>query len=295
MVGVVDYAGLFPPADLDMATAVRNYGAYRSGEFQRFLGRFVVPATRLEEFAAAAEPLMPRRRSDEPWRLAALLSPDLDADRRAVTAFNNRYGSGTTPRAVVDSIEAKLATAAEVAPLIEGGGGGAPKMEVYAEVSSAPDPAVMLAELARRGAKAKIRTGGITPEAIPRSADVVRFIAAASRANVPFKATAGLHHAMRGVYPLTYSANSPRAPMHGFINLFIAASLLRVGVADTEALAALDETDAAAFQFGPASVRWKQRRLPIEQIRSTRDQFARSFGSCSFEEPLRDLQALRLL
>jgi hypothetical protein len=291
MVGAVDYAGLFPPADLDMPTAVRNYSGYRSGELQRFLGRFIVPAARLEEFAGAAEPLMPRRRLDEPWRLAALLGPDLDADRRAVTAFNSRYGSGTTPRAIVDSIEAKLATPAQVVPLLE----GTPRLEVYAEVSSASDPAGMLVELARRGAKAKIRTGGITPEAIPQSADVVRFIAAASRANIPFKATAGLHHAMRGVYPLTYKANSPRAPMHGFINLFIAAALLRVGVAETEAQAALDESDPAAFQFGPASVRWKQRRLPIEQIRSTREQFALSFGSCSFQEPLEDLQALRLL
>jgi hypothetical protein len=153
----------------------------------------------------------------------------------------------------------------------------------------------MLAELARQGGKAKIRTGGITAEAIPRSPDVVRFIAAASRANVPFKATAGLHHAMRGVYPLTYKANSPLAPMHGFINLFIAAALLRAGVAETEAQAALDESDPAAFQFGPGSVRWKERRLPIEQIRSTRGQFALSFGSCSFQEPLQDLQALRLL
>ena len=65
--GLIDYAGLFPPASLDMADAVRNYAAYREGEHAWALGRFVVPAARLEEFERVA------RRADRfrAWTLGA--------------------------------------------------------------------------------------------------------------------------------------------------------------------------------------------------------------------------------
>src|SRR5689334_18488590 len=46
---LIDYAGLFPPAALDMTAATRNYAAYREGEYAWILGRFVVPAARKSE------------------------------------------------------------------------------------------------------------------------------------------------------------------------------------------------------------------------------------------------------
>jgi hypothetical protein len=140
-----------------------------------------------------------------------------------------------------------------------------------------------------------VRTGGVTGDAIPPSADIVRFLAAASRVNIPFKATAGLHHALRGSHPLTYKSGSPRAVMHGFLNLLMAAALLRTGGSEEEAQSVLDENDPDAFQFGPVSVRWRNRRLSNEQIHDAREQFALSFGSCSFQEPVDELRALHLL
>ncbi len=292
MVGAIDYAGLFPPAELDMATAVANYGSYRSGDYRLLLGRFILPASRLSEFASSAEPVMPRRRTDEPWRLAALVGPDIGADLRTVAEFNRQYGSGQRPRAVVDAVETKGVAADQIEALLAA---PTPGIERFIELPTAGDPTAWLVELARRQVKAKIRTGGVTGDAIPPSADIVRFLAAASSVNIPFKATAGLHHALRGSHPLTYKAGSPRGAMHGFLNLLIAAALLRTGASEADAQSALDESDPDAFQFGPVSVRWRTKRLSNEQIHDAREQFMLSFGSCSFQEPLDELQALHLL
>src|SRR5438477_108730 len=78
-----------------------------------------------------------------------------------------------------------------------------------------------VATLAITGQRAKIRTGGVTPEAFPKSAEIVRFVRTCLAANVPFKATAGLHHPIRCFHPLTYDADSPQGTMHGFLNLFL--------------------------------------------------------------------------
>ena len=59
-------------------------------------------------------------------------------------------------------------------------------------------------------------SGGVTPVAFPAAHQVIDFIAACEREAVPFKATAGLHHAVRGDYRLTYEPESPVSTMYGF-------------------------------------------------------------------------------
>jgi hypothetical protein len=290
--GLVDYAGLFPPADLDMATTARNYAAYRMDGQSRLLGRLVVPASRLEEFGMAAESLLPRRRTDEPWRLSALAGPEVGADVERIIAFNQAYVSGKSGRAVVDSMEARAETVEEVARVAAA---TPPTLELFVELPLSPDPAPLIAELARRGVRAKVRTGGVTPDAIPSTSDVGHFVVQTTRAGVPFKATAGLHHPVRGMRPLTYAPDSPRAIMHGFLNVFLAAAFAGAGFSEPNTVAVLEETDAQAFRFGPGGVRWRDQALTVGQLRTTRTQIARAFGSCSFREPVDDLRSLHLL
>src|SRR5690606_34756706 len=64
MAGAIDYAGLFPPSAVSMADAVENYAAYRRGEYSWMLGRFVVTASRLNEFAAEASKVL--KKGEEP-------------------------------------------------------------------------------------------------------------------------------------------------------------------------------------------------------------------------------------
>jgi hypothetical protein len=149
-----------------------------------------------------------------------------------------------------------------------------------------------LDDVRRAGCFAKLRTGGVKPEAIPTVEDVAAFIVACAERRLPFKATAGLHHPVRAPHPLTYEADAPRAVMHGFLNVFLAAAFAWHGERDIEAV--LAETDPAAFRFDERA-RWRDRSLDADQVREARLGFAHSFGSCSFEEPVRGLEALELL
>jgi hypothetical protein len=143
----------------------------------------------------------------------------------------------------------------------------------------------LIPELKRRGLRAKIRTGGITEDAFPSPEAVAAFIRACRREGVSFKATAGLHHPLRCVRPLTYEPNAAVSTMHGFVNVFMAAAMPQ------EAEAILVETDPRAFTFTDLGAGWRSHHVEIEQLRAMR-QFAVSFGSCSFEEPINDLKDL---
>jgi hypothetical protein len=158
---------------------------------------------------------------------------------------------------------------------------------VYCEVSLDQLDAVKAA-----GCFAKTRTGGVKPESIPSVEDVARFIRACAERRIAFKATAGLHHAIRAEQALTYEANSPRAVMHGFLNVFMAACFAWHGKPDVERV--LAETDSGAFRFGDRA-HWRDWSLSADEVKVARANFAHAFGSCSFEEPVQELQALGLL
>ena len=142
---------------------------------------------------------------------------------------------------------------------------------------------------------AKLRTGGLTPEAIPSSQHVAEFLHGAAARHIPFKATAGLHHPIRAEYALTYAPDSPRAVMHGFLNVFIAAVFAWRESPAFLLEEILEERDAHAFEFDDHELLWRGRAVGTSQIKAARLEFAHSFGSCSFEEPLAGLRGLRLL
>lgn len=146
-----------------------------------------------------------------------------------------------------------------------------------------------LDELKRAGSFAKIRTGGVTPGAIPSVESVASYIGACAERQLPFKATAGLHHPVRKVHRLTYEPDAASAMMHGFINVFLAAAFAWHGERQIDPIVA--ETDPAAFRFDDQA-HWRGLSLSSDEIAEARRSFAHSFGSCSFEEPIEDLQAL---
>jgi hypothetical protein len=145
------------------------------------------------------------------------------------------------------------------------------------------------------GAFAKVRTGGLTPEAIPSPKTIADFLYHAAQLRMPFKATAGLHHPLRSLRALTYAADSPRAVMHGFLNVFAAAAFAWHGAGRDLLTAILAEEDSRAFEFTDDELRWRGRRLSCAQVQGARAEFAHSFGSCSFEEPVADLRELGFL
>jgi hypothetical protein len=159
---------------------------------------------------------------------------------------------------------------------------------VYCEV-----PLADLDAVRRAGCFAKVRTGGVKPEAIPAVTEVAEFLRACADRRLAFKATAGLHHPVRAEHPLNYEPDAPRAVMHGFLNVFLAACFAWHGERNLEPI--LAETDPAAFRFDADRAFWRGRALDAAQVRDARTHFAHAFGSCSFDEPVRDLEALGLL
>jgi hypothetical protein len=291
LAGVVDYAGLFPPASLDMAATVRNYASYLASEHAWMLGRLIVPAPRLAEFDAAAKGLLPVGEAPA-WRLSALLGDDLEADLETVAAFNDAHASGETVDALVDAVELKAGSIARIEEAIE-----LVPDEIYpfVEIPSAGDPRGLIAALAGSEAGAKIRTGGVTADAFPTAQDIARFIVACRQAGVCFKATAGLHHPRRGPYRLTYAPDAPTGVMHGFLNVFVAGAAAFSGEESVDRLAQLLESDASRMEFVEQGVSAGGRRIATEQVERARRDFAMSFGSCSFEEPVEDLRSMGLL
>ena len=277
---IVDYAGLFPPASLDMEAAVRNYQQYLRGDYAWMLGNFVLPASRLTEFGEAFN-IICCGEQEQPWTLSVVCSGDYPpADLKAMEDFQEGA-------AFIAGVEFKPVHLRNAQMILAALPRGRPH---YVELP--PDQAGgLLPAIASSGARAKLRTGGVTPEAIPPSKTVARFLLQCAEAHSAFKATAGLHHAVRGERRLTYDPGDPVAPMHGFLNVFLAAALAFYGTTEFGLLDTLNETDPTAFQLD-GMIAWHDHRMTSDQIERVRADFAIGFGSCSFTEPIDDLKAM---
>ncbi len=285
---LVDYAGLFPPAGLSMAESAREYARWQASPQAWMLGPFVVPAARLGELWQALPaherpgPARPR------WRLSALLATDVRAEQGLVTQFNAAYDR----EARVQSVELRATSPEETERLLD----ESSPLPCFVELPLNDVPLeTHLSLLARRGARAKVRTGGLTPEAIPSPAALARFLVLCAAAGVPFKATAGLHHAVRGAHPLSEAPDSERAVMHGFLNVFAAAVFAHGGASAAEIESVLCEEDPSAFSLGDDALAWRYLRASVEEVSRARTRLAGSFGSCSFSEPVAELQSLGIL
>ena len=288
--GLVDYAGLFPPASEDMRPALESYASYFQGPDRTALGRFIVPISRVKELEEAGGDLMPRGSRTAPWRLSVLVAEDVRAASEEMQKFNCRHSSESKGgRAVIDVAELKASTVDEIGHQRRD---LQPEFTPYFEIPITGDVSPLVKAIAQVGARAKVRTGGVTPEAFPPAEAVIRFITACQREAVPFKATAGLHHPIRGEYRLTYEPGGPSGMMYGFLNVFLAAALLYGGETEPTALAALEESDPSAFPFADDAIQWRGKRIGAEQILAARSEFAISFGSCSFREPVEELAHL---
>jgi hypothetical protein len=283
---VVDYAGLFPPAALEMPEAVEQYAAQlRSGDAW-MLGRFVVPVERLDELARVAGPSFGE--AAEPWRLSALIGTRVADAGPAIRSFNN----ANRGRFLVDVVECHPLQSGSVARAV----GALPgELRIFVELPLVDDPRPMLQEISAAGAWAKMRTGGVTPDAFPATRQVVRLIARAAEVRVPFKATAGLHHPICGEYPMSYEEHALRGRMFGFLNLFAAAVFAQQGVRESLLAELLEERDPGAIAFGEDRMQWRGCWASAKQIVSARSSLAMSFGSCSFAEPVAGLRDAGLL
>jgi hypothetical protein len=311
--GLIDYAGLFPPACLDLDPALRNYARYRTGPDAWMLGRFIVPVTQLGALDAHAELF----REDPPFRFSVLARPAEAADARVLFVEDvetaRRWEAKHQGRVAADRFELRLPPALaedgqalgdlfgaldEAFSKREGepargffevdllGEGYAQGVETAAEAAARHNR-----RAGRDAAGLKFRCGGVTPDAFPVPGVLAHALLACRDAGVPFKATAGLHH------PVRHFSDEVGAPMHGFLNVFGGAALASAHGFDRLALPrVLCDEDAADFRFEGGGSWWTgEWFVPAEVVAEVRARFATSYGSCSFDEPREDLRALGLM
>lgn len=281
---LIDYAGLFPPAKLDMAATTANYASDLAGDDAWALGRLVIPASRLDEFEQHAAEHLPAADDDATWQLSVLVEQDsLEDDLRRIGVFNKTHAY----RAEIQLVELPASSPAAVDAALD----RIPDhIFPFFEIGVADDPRGLVAAIAGSDAGAKVRTGGVDAAAYPSPEHLARFITACAAAAVPFKATAGLHH------PFRHHSNAVGTDEFGFLNVFTAGILAYTTSIDDRGLAAvLIETSPDSFEFAEEELRYGDHAISVDRIRDARGKFAISYGSCSFTEPLNDLRALNLL
>lgn len=284
---IVDYAGLFPPAQLSLSEAVTVYDRTQSSPSRWLLGRFVLPASRLSEFVtllkAAPEAVYSRH-----WPLSVILSKNWAIELEQLCHLQTANHQILIK--ILEVAPLPLADIQQLCPQLPEG------ITTFFELPWRADIEPYLALLQQFGVAAKLRTGGVTSDAFPNSAQLCQPIISLAKAQIPFKATAGLHHPLRGHHRLTDAPNSASTAMHGFLNVaLLAAFAYQQRITLDAAIALLEERSIHHFQFTETAIRWRDYSLSLLELEHSRQKFFHSFGSCSIQEPINDLQTLSLL
>ncbi|MGW4790908.1 hypothetical protein ACWEPC_00645 [Nonomuraea sp. NPDC004297] len=245
---LVDDAGLFPPTSLHMDEALARYRRDLERGSTILTHRFLCPTSRLGRLRAM---------DYRPLRIGLI------TDTSTLPAFADLP---------VDYVETRLPDDTSVEELARELGlpGG---VRLFAEV-----PARKIAMDVPDGVALKVRCGGATADLFPPAEHLGQFIRSCAENGIPFKATAGLHHAVRHFDPTI------GVDRHGFLNLLLAVC---EAVEGRDPVPVLRTTDvghlvrlAGAVQADTAG---RARRLMV------------CYGSCSTSTPLDDLRALGLI
>jgi hypothetical protein len=292
LTGVIDYAGMFPPASLPLEQSIRNYLRYLTEPESWMLGRFICPAAKLHELT----PFLQGLDLSSPLLISALgkggsvvteFVANTSKDRDAIVSFREQNRG----RAVVDVFEVRLPAEVPGEPVESAMCGlepSIPDVEWFLESPHRPDSAEFQRTVQGfRQPGFKFRCGGTEPAAYPSPKDLAWVIDTCSKTNRQLKFTAGLHHPMR------HFNTGAGVTMHGFINVFYAAACAYSwrdnrpehieGIIEYE--------DPGTFVITDQEMRLKGWRLTTEWIRAARQRVV-SFGSCSFDEPRDDLRKL---
>ena len=293
--GFIDYAGLFPPAQLEMEAALAEYTAARDGTQAWMLARFIVPEVRLPELPQRAPAslslsvIVGTTDDSRTWFATVQASLERIAAHRAagiaIEALELPLPQPLSQRETYDAAIGQYSAA-----LARSGLGDLPS---YIELPQHERRSALLpgalASMKRHRLCAKLRCAGPAAASIPPVDDIATFLRTAAEENVPFKATAGLHHPVHG-----YNEQSGFV-MHGFLNVLTAAALVREKANEDTVIASLEDEDVAHFALDQDGLRWRDTVMGEAALRDTRANSFHCYGSCSFKEPVDDLIALGLI
>jgi hypothetical protein len=289
----VDYAGMFPPCNLELEPALTKQAEYVRSNDSWMLSALVLPVAK---FGAAAA-LLSKFDKQHPLRVSALgpkcenatsFRSELKNAVEAIRSFQTQHGD----RVSVAQLEMVLPTDVDLGGLNEVAAQIADlKLQTFWETpaESAEKTVALLARAKQPAFGYKLRTGGVTADAFPSSVQIARAILASTKHHLPIKFTAGLHH------PIRQFRDEVKTEMHGFLNV------LGTGVLSAEhhwdesqTVEMLEDQRTGSFEFHDTVFAWRDWEITLDRIKARR-KFITSFGSCSFDEPREDLRALTFL
>ena len=291
----IDYAGMFPPCQLELEPALKNQAQYLHDPDAWMLSAFVLS---VEQFGAAKQ-LLTEFDPLHPLQVSALgpRTENAAAFRAALAKTNAAIRSLSTYNVDLVSVsQLEMFLPQDVdSQLLNEARSILGTLSAFWEAP--PDRAeqtiALVAEL-NSNADAptfgyKLRTGGVTADAFPTSVQIAQSLVTPATHQVPIKFTAGLHH------PLRMFRDEAKAKMHGFLNVLGAAVMAAEYRWDSrQAALLLEDENADSFSFTDEFFAWREWKIDIKRLQDRR-KFVTSFGSCSFDEPREDLRALGFL
>lgn len=291
----IDYAGLFPPAKLDMAPALEQYRKVMESDDAWIVNRFVITVSRLAEGAA----LWSEMREDPDDRVPATVVATALKDGSGAWQ-SLKFDQMTIKRFVdcfdISSLEIKLPLGEEFM-----GCAGALKkaykwfeerdIDVYVELPWADGMNEAMIDLASQieGIGFKARVGGVKKEQFPSVEQVTGFICEVAGLESPFKFTAGLHE------PVRHYDKELDCTHHGFLNVFVASALAMIQDATAnEVEQILKIENGKHFKFTDQTVECLGSTLSLKDIDEWWLYFG-GYGSCSYDEPIEGLKKLGLI
>jgi hypothetical protein len=290
----VDYAGMFPPCSLELESALTNQAGYLRLPDSWMLNAFVLPVAQFDK----AKQFLPLFDPMHPLGISALGPKTENA-----TAFREALLETDAAIRSLAAHNVDLVSIAQLEMFLPGDADSSLLEEARSIVGSLPAfweaPAERaertIALLAEHNSNAddptfgyKMRTGGVTADAFPTSAQIAPALIAPATHQVPIKFTAGLHH------PLRQYREEVQTKMHGFLNVLGAAVLAaehRWDAAQTTAM--LEDENVSSFKFDDEFFAWRDWKIDLQRL-GDRRKFVTTFGSCSFNEPREDLRVLKL-
>lgn len=306
---LVDYAGLFPPAKLELLQAFHNFIFYSQSEYKWMLNKFIIPVKRLDELSKildemTIEGVVPLSVLGSGGNSADDFRKNFENDLSSMRSFLDMHKSLMS----IDVFETKLPSdltesdkgdelpelMQEVSKDLEVTLGRS--IPVFFEVNLKENYEEVIIRTVETigavnaGCGFKLRTGGTEASAFP-AAEVIAFaIMTCTEFGVQMKCTAGLHH------PLRHYDESVSNYMHGFFNVFGAGLMSYTNNFDEEGLLEiLNDEDPFEFIFDEEGLLYNDTRVTNEEIIEARKNLMISYGSCSFDDPVNDLKTMELL
>jgi hypothetical protein len=267
---LLDDAAVFPPGNASLGQAFAGHREHRSAWYADLVGVLLLPASALKDAAAYLQP-------DERLEIGVIGDLPLAQLAPALT--------GVDPRMPVRQLEAAVAKRGEdpqpglralLSLLADHGLGGYAEIPLTWGLVGALDT-VAQARADGQPVAAKFRTGGLAAELFPTPMELAAVICACRDRNLPFKLTAGLHHAVRHTDPETGFVH------HGFLNVLAGACAAAEGAEVADVAAVIGTTQPLTLMEAARGRRFTERPLWI------------GYGTCSIAEPLEDLTQLGLI